>query len=550
MDIRALILSLRADLCRRFGFDKPEKQQAFLAWLVTGGMQEYAALAEDAGFRTLLQGHEPGAPLSRLQQCVWDARVDVQETFALPEQRAEFMQWFLIHGVGEHGLWPFLSAQEKRDAAFLEGPWQADLLSRAVNELAQEAPMELAQRPFGVNLVGYVYGQLGIGEDVRMAARAMQAAQVPFTMLDFAPGADIPQNDRSMAAHVSTKGPFVFNVFCMTAMEHGRYYAERGAAAQMAGHYNIGYWPWELSRWPDQWQQLVHLVDEVWVSTQHTLDAVAPACAALPKPVPVKLMPMAVELGPIAQLGTRAQVRKHFRLPTKARLFVFTFDLNSSIHRKNPQAVVDAFLRAFPANRWTRDQVGLVIRTGRPRKASAVWNGLKALAQSDDRLHLSEGTLLRPELLAFYQACDVFVSLHRAEGFGRGIAEALQLGLHVVTTGYSGNLDFCQRPEVAGMVDLVRYRLVKVRAGQYPFGAEQVWANADVGHAAQCLQAFVARFPPGAESKPPHSVPPEGWPMFSAAEVGQRYHQRLGEIVAIARPLQSRVSLMKAGSTV
>ncbi len=87
--------------------------------------------------------------------------------------------------------------------------------------------------------------------------------------------------------------------------------------------------------------------------------------------------------------------------------------------------------------------------------------------------------------------------MHPDEGFGRGIAEALQLGLHVVTTGYSGNIDFCQRPEVAGLVDLVRYRLVRVRPGQYLFGAERVWANADVGHAVQCLQAFVARFPPG-----------------------------------------------------
>ena len=530
VNLRKLILSLRPDLCKRFGFDKTENQQAFLAWLVTSGTREYAALAEDPEFCSLLQGREPGAALSRLQQCVWDARADVQKAFPLPERRQDFVHWLLTHGVGEHGLWPFLSTQEQQAGASMEGPWQAALLSRAVSELAQEPDLPVLHRPFGVNLIGYVYGQLGIGEDVRMAAKAMLAASVPFTMLDFPPGAEVPQNDRSMAAHVSNNGPFAFNLFCMTAMEHGRFYAERGSTSQIAGRYNIGYWPWELSRWPDQWQQLVQLVDEVWVSTQHTLDAVAPACAALAKPVPVRLMPMAVELGPIAALGPRAQVRKHFRLPAKARLFVFTFDLNSSIHRKNPQAVVDAFLRAFPADAWTRDQVGLVIRTGRPRRTSPLWNRLKALAETDDRMHLSEGTLQRPELLALYQACDAFVSLHRAEGFGRGIAEALQLGLHVVTTGYSGNLDFCQKPEVAGMVDLVRYRLVKVRSGQYPFGDQQVWANADVRHAAQCLQAFVERFPPGIHSRPPHDVPPNGWPLFSAAEVGLRYQLRLIEI--------------------
>ena len=534
VDVRNLIRSLRPDLCKRFGFDKAENQQAFLAWLVTSGTREYAALAEDPAFCSVLQGRDLGSHLSRLQQCVWDARKDVQKAFPLPERRMEFVHWLLTHGVSEHGLWPFLSTQEQQAAARLEGPFQAALLSRAVIELAQEQPLPVLQRPFGVNLVGYVYGQLGIGEDVRMAARAMLAADVPFTMLDFPPGSDISQNDRSMEAYASNNGPFAFNLFCMTALEHGRYYAERGATPQIAGRYNIGYWPWELSRWPDQWQQLAHLVDEVWVSTQHTLDAVAPACAALAKPVPVRLMPMAVELGPIKQFGTRAKARKHFGLPAKARLFVFTFDLNSSIHRKNPQAVVDAFLRAFPAHTWSQDRVGLVIRTGRPRRPSPMWNRLKALAETDNRMHLSEGTLQRPELLALYQACDAFVSLHRAEGFGRGIAEALQLGLHVVTTGYSGNLDFCRKPEVASMVDLVRFRLVKVRSGQYPFGERQVWANADVRHAAHCLQAFIERFPPGIHAHPPHKVPANGWPLFSAAEVGQHYQRRLSEIASVS----------------
>lgn len=525
-----LILTLRPDLCRRFGFDKPQNASAFLTWLVTTGSREYAALAQDAGFRALLDGKDDSAGLSRLQQCLWDARPDVHQAFAGPQQRAAFEQWFLVHGVGEHRLWPFLTPQQQRAVLYQDGPWQADLLSRAVAELAQEPSLPVQQRAWGVNLIGYVYGQLGIGEDVRMAAKALLAAGVPMTLLDFPPGKNVPQNDRSMAAYVSTEGPYAFNVFCLTALEHGRYFAERGTAGQLQGRYNIGYWPWELSRWPEAWKDLVQLVDEVWVSSKHTFEAVAPACAALAQPVPVRLMPMTVELGTVANLGTRAEVRARFGLPAQARLFVFTFDLNSSIHRKNPQAVVDAFLRAFAADTWDREQVGLVIRTGRPRRVSHLWQRLKALAAADPRLHLSEGTLQRPELLALYQACDAFVSLHRVEGFGRGIAEALQLGLHVITTGYSGNVDFCQAPEVADRVDLVRHRLVKVRRGQYPFGDGQVWANADIGHAAQCLQAFVQRFVPGAQHLPPHTVPAEGWPMFGAPMVGQRYRQRLQEV--------------------
>ena len=121
----------------------------------------------------------------------------------------------------------------------------------------------------------------------------------------------------------------------------------------------------------------------------------------------------------------------------------------------------------------------------------------------------------RAGLLALYRACDCFVSLHRAEGYGRGIAEPLQLGLHVIATGYSGNADFCRAP----YADPVRYRLVKVKKGQYPYGEGQVWAEADVEHAAELMRGF-------AFGKPKTLTPTE-WPEFSAAAVGRRYLRRL-----------------------
>ena len=140
------------------------------------------------------------------------------------------------------------------------------------------------------------------------------------------------------------------------------------------------------------------------------------------------------------------------------------------------------------------------------------------MAAKDARIHIVEGTLPRAELLALYQACDCFLSLHRAEGFGRGLAEALQLGLHVIATGYSGNADFCRAPHA----DLVRYRLIKVKKGQYPYGEGQVWAEADVEHAAELMRVFVAR-----KSK---TLERTDSPAFSAAVVGKRYRRRLQAI--------------------
>ena len=91
--------------------------------------------------------------------------------------------------------------------------------------------------------------------------------------------------------------------------------------------------------------------------------------------------------------------------------------------------------------------------------------------------------------MALYAACDVFVSLHRAEGFGRGLAEALQLGLHLITTDYSGNTDFCHRPEFVGQISRVPHRLVRVRKGQYPYADGQYWASPNLAAAARAMRA-------------------------------------------------------------
>lgn len=535
LSLPALIWDLRADLRRRFRSADPTLRSKWMAWLVTSGTKEYRALL-DAGFMIHWLSRQavdyPG--LSPLQQLIWHARPDVQMVHALPQDTAEYLGWFFCHGVGEHALWPWLTASERRQACMTEGPWQAALLQQASDAMLLDAESPAESYPLGVNLVGYVHGQLGIGEDVRMAARALDAVGVPMALINFKPGHDVAQNDMTWRHRVVELGPYGTNVFCLTAMEHGRFFAERGFG-QTRGRINIGYWPWELGNWPATWRQLVHLVDEVWVSTRHTLEAVSPACAALTPPVPVRLMPMAVTVDEVPRYksgkaleAARRATRLRWHLPVGACLFCFSFDLNSSIHRKNPVAVLKAFQRAFPPDLNVTEQVGLVIKVHPPARPHPTWTLLKAWAKQDPRLHLIEETLPRTDLLQLYQACDAFVSLHRAEGFGRGIAEALQLGLRVVTTGYSGNVDFCQRPEFADRAHMVKYRLIKVRRGQYPYAQGQEWANADVKHAAQCLREVAAQVKARGGRLLP--VPVGGWPVFSAAEVGQRYRDRLREI--------------------
>jgi len=536
VNLPRLILELRADLRHRFGFDRPERSDDYLSWLLTSGLREYHAFHDDsASLQDLVSRYSQTTfqGLTNFQAAIYRARHDVQKVFQLPEMRQQFLQWFWCHGVGEIGLWPVLTPAEKKTALRMalerRSPWLKQLTAlaradRAVLETLTSVP--LAALPFGVNLIGYAFGQMGIGEDLRMTAHALRAANVPFAVVNFEPGADVPQGDRTLARHLVNTGPYAINLYCMTALETGRFYAERGRR-QFRGRYNIGYWPWELSNWPADWKLVFDLVDEVWVSTTHIkgslLSARGPRFTK-----PIRIMPLVVQIPPSFQktrsMENLRSERKRHRLPVSEKLFCFSFDLNSSIHRKNPSAVVKAFQKAFPAESYFLGKVGLVVKVQAPKRVNSAWEELKKLANTDRRIHIIEGTLPRDQLLALYKSCDCFVSLHRAEGFGRNLAEALQLGLHVIATDYSGNTDFCRRPEFRDQVSLIPYRLIKVRKGQYPYAEGQVWANPSVAAAAKAMRDFVER--PNSSYK----VPRGGWPAFRASILGQQYRDRLEEI--------------------
>lgn len=516
-DLNRLILTLRPDLQKMFAASPQRGPEAYCAWLITSGKKEYRAVTEDISFLQSLLTPQRGLAngLTRVQELILVARPDVQAAFQLPAGAQAFKQWFYTHGLEEHHYWDFLTAKEKALVLALPEPWATRLLPVTQRVATSVVPsVSFKKRDFGVNLIGYAFGRLGIGEDLRMAGKAFLKASVPMTMLDFPPGDNVDTNERSMARYVSTSGDFAFNIFCLTAEETGRFYAERGRT-QFVGRYNIGYWPWELGAWPKEWQQMLELVDEVWVSTQHTYDSLKPVCKK-----PLRLMPMAVELGRVQKYKSRTEARQTFKLNPSATLFCFAFDLNSYIERKNPMACVQAFLKAFPKADYTAKQVGLVVKVQKPRSDNAAWQELKKIARGDRRICIIEQTLDRPALLALYKACDCYVSLHRAEGFGRGMAEALQLGLHVICTGYSGNVDFCQAP----YADLVKYRLVRVKKDQYPRATGQVWAEPNVRHAAQLMRQFYENSDPASE--------PMDSSIFAPEVVGERYKNRLNEIWA------------------
>ncbi|WP_341582314.1 glycosyltransferase [Marinobacter metalliresistant] len=408
-----------------------------------------------------------------------------------------------------------LSVIRKKSAP--PGTAQVTKVAKKINEkAAQHKSVKSVTGPFGVNLYGYAKGELGIGEDVRMLALALQSAGIPFCIINIELGKDVSQKDASVDDWVVSEPKYSVNVFCMTGIEMCRYICERGSHV-LAHHYTIGLWPWELPAWPEAWHHTWSLVDEIWGVSHYTADAYAKA------PVPVVPIRLPVVVGKVAPLP-----RSHWILPDDAYLFVFSFDMNSRPTRKNPHAVIKAFKLA--AEGKDAEEAGLVLKISHLKPQSPEWVELEELIDNDPRIHLVTTELRRPEVLALYRNCDCYVSLHRSEGFGRGLAEAQLLGLPLIATGYSGNMEFCQPP-----TQCVDFSLIELGKNDYFYGEGQHWAEPDTEQAAQLMKHQL--------SKGRSEVPVQYYTdRFSPESCGEIFKQRLQ---AIAQPVPEKGEFSK-----
>lgn len=369
--------------------------------------------------------------------------------------------------------------------------------------------------PPGVLLVGHPYAVLGRAEDIRTAASACDAAAIPFAMRnlfgDYGRQWTELHKDFPLMDRVDPEAAFSANLFVLNANEMASVPQQLGGDF-MAGHYNIGYWAWELSEFPDAWLPALAGLDEIWAPSRFIQQAVRAKTD-----LPVTWMPLAVEPGVIPSTE-----RRTLGLPERKFLFLFFFDFRSYVSRKNPLAVLNAFHQAFGP---TDDRVGLVIKTNGMEECPEAYQAFKDLdVARDARIHLVDRVMDDRELKGLMNQCDCFVSLHRSEGFGRGMAEAMYMGKPVIATAYSGNLDF-MTPENSCLVD---YRLIPVGEQDYPYGTGQHWAEADGEMAASFMRALVSE-PTLAREKGTRAARDVRRDLSFAA-AGRRYRQRLEQL--------------------
>ena len=243
--------------------------------------------------------------------------------------------------------------------------------------------------------------------------------------------------------------------------------------------YRIGMPAWELEEFPDVWLPAFDEIDEIWAQTRWVQRMLA---GRLNKPV--IHMPVCLTIEPLPP----PPPRDRFGLPEDRFLFYVSFDFLSFIERKNPQAAIAAFRRM--RDRITRGpRPGLVIKTMNAAFVPEQREHFLELVDDDPDIIAIDRVLSRTDTLSLLRNCDAVVSLHRCEGLGLVVAEAMALGLPVIATDYAATAELLDG-ETGYPVD---FRLIAVQPGEYPMSAGQRWADADIDHAAWLMQQVMRR---------------------------------------------------------
>jgi glycosyltransferase involved in cell wall biosynthesis len=327
-------------------------------------------------------------------------------------------------------------------------------------------PAKRPGTPVGINVAGYFGSEKGVGELARSALRVVAAAKLPHAANNVVDTGS--QNLENLPPSLSADNPYPINLIVINAEQFADFAQSR--VPYFDNRLNIGYWAWELSAFPGEWSPAFDYVDEVWTISQSARDSIAAS-----SPVPVRVVPCSLDLTREPQLRYG---RDTFGIPEDVFSFLFVFDFHSAVERKNPLGLIEAFKKAF----GSRNDVQLLIKSSHSREYLDQLQMLER-ASVGANVRILDKVMSREALRALMTASDCYVSLHRSEGFGLTIAEAMLCGKPTVATDYSGNRDFLS----AETGFPVPYNLVDIKRDHGPYRAGQQWAQPDLNYAADVL---------------------------------------------------------------
>lgn len=326
-----------------------------------------------------------------------------------------------------------------------------------------------------VNVAGYLRAPTGVGESARSMVTILGTLEIdmrvmylphPLAEYDHLPVTipelyGWPHADAALSITIANAD----NSEVPKAFLSNHYWAKK----------NVGYWVWETEELPARFAAAAEQYDEIWTPSRYSATAIARSVD-----LPIRVLPHTLDFDAVA---SAVRDRKAFGLPEDSLLFGFAFDIQSVLERKNVRGLASAFRSAFRDD----DDCYLVLKANGSPKGVYEYEMIRA--EFDwDRILFLEGRLTRGETFNFLKSLDLYASLHRSEGFGLSCAEAMALGVPVIATGYSGNLDYMADSNSV-LVSAKTYETDRP-FGPYPAGTR--WGAPDPEHAISAFRQMLS----------------------------------------------------------
>ncbi len=414
--------------------------------------------------------------LSPILRAFYNSRSDLRDNFKDLNSlatRIGFVDWAIANGIREFQFTKPWGKVLKVSFA------QARALLQSESSKLQLRKASLPVLGYGVNVIGFLGSEKGVGQSVRRSIDCLQSAAVPVKLFHFRDhrSQNVYRGDMSLPMDHSVNSTFSMNLVHLNAIDVGQ--LDRTFLGQMfTNRINIGYWVWELDQFPRQFADQFRFFEEIWTPSRFCQNSIGAH-----SPVPVVCMPHPV---PDKYLDFKPAKRKNGPFT-----FFCSFDFDSGYERKNPEGVVQAFRSAFPKG---TESVRLVIKCSRGEKFPELMERLKKKVGTEKRIQIVDSVLDSSQYLNLQAEADCCVSLHRAEGFGLNLLEAMALRKPVIGTNYSGSADFLSNQ--TGLP--VQFKMTTMKDEFFPYPKGSRWADPDVEDAAEQMR-FVFENPEKAE---------------------------------------------------
>lgn len=329
-------------------------------------------------------------------------------------------------------------------------------------------PFKIDKKKIGINVIGDFQARNGLGQSARIVLNQLKRSSIdykeyPFSLVNKTKIKNLANNEKNLL--------YSINLFHIQPYEIGEVFLFCGKTI-WDEHYNIGFCIWELEEIPDDWLEYLTLFDEIWTPSIFSANAFKKKIN-----LPVCVIPYSIEMEVDENYD-----RRYFGLPLERFLFLVMYDSHSTIERKNPQGAISAFQKTFSPE---DNRVGLIIKIN--NATSKEISKLRNMTADYKNIYFLTEPYNKMEVNSLINCIDAIVSLHRAEGFGLVLAEAMALGKAVIATNWSANTEFMDEETAC----LVGFKKVSIQStsGHYKKGMN--WAEPNIEQAEDFMYKLV-----------------------------------------------------------